>query len=347
MDIEVKSINESWKVIKLKNDNNVSAEILNYGGIITNLTVPDKNGNLENVVLSYADYDSYKNDPNYFGAAIGRVAGRIANSKFELEGNTYELESNESTHHLHGGKNGFHQMVWDVKTFKKDAEVGVELQNDIPEENDGYPGNLKVSMTYTLNNNDELIIDYHAISDKNTVLTLTNHSYFNLNGNLKHPINNHIVTLDSSEFVELDKELIPTGNKINVSGTPFDFRKGKTLGEGIESPITQNEYAENGFDHYFIFDNQVEDSVILKEPNSGRVMKIRTDQPGVVVYTANNLDDTLELTEKKSEKYLGVTLETQSSPASLEFEDFPGIVLKANEPYQKQTSYKFSVSDNE
>ncbi|MCF3944123.1 aldose epimerase family protein [Oceanobacillus alkalisoli] len=346
MSIEVKPINESWKLIKLRNKNNVSVDILNYGGIITNLTVPDKNGNMENVVLSYADFDSYKNDPNYFGATIGRVAGRIANSKFDLEGTSYSLESNESNHHLHGGTRGFHQMLWDYKVFETDSDVGVELQNEISESVDGYPGNLKVSVTFKLKDNDELIIDYRAISDKTTVLTLTNHSYFNLNGNLKQPINNHIITLNSSYFIELDKELIPTGDKVDVSGTPFDFREGKVLGEGIENPISQNEYAKNGFDHYFIFDNQNEDSVILEEPNSGRVMTIKTDQPGIVIYTGNNLDNNFELAEGKSEKYLGVTLETQSSPASLEFEGFPSIVLKANEPYQKQTSYKFSIVDN-
>ncbi|MCG5102532.1 aldose epimerase family protein [Oceanobacillus alkalisoli] len=346
MSIEVKPINESWKLIKLRNKNNVSVDILNYGGIITNLTVPDKNGDMENVVLSYADFDSYKNDPNYFGATIGRVAGRIANSKFDLEGTSYSLESNESNHHLHGGTRGFHQMLWDYKVFETDSDVGVELQNEISESVDGYPGNLKVSVTFKLKDNDELIIDYRAISDKTTVLTLTNHSYFNLNGNLKQPINNHIITLNSSYFIELDKELIPTGDKVDVSGTPFDFREGKVLGEGIENPISQNEYAKNGFDHYFIFDNQNEDSVILEEPNSGRVMTIKTDQPGIVIYTGNNLDNNFELAEGKSEKYLGVTLETQSSPASLEFEGFPSIVLKANEPYQKQTSYKFSIVDN-
>lgn len=345
MEVEINSINESWKLITLRNNNNVSIDILNYGGIITNITTPDKSGNLENVVLSYSDYNSYKNDPNYFGATVGRVAGRIANSKFELEGKTYNLDSNESNHHLHGGKNGFHQMLWDVKTFKTPSEVGVELQIYDRKKETGYPGNIKLNVTFKLNNNDELIIDYEAISDETTVLTLTNHSYFNLSGNLKNPINNHIVTLDSNYFIELNKELIPTGKKINVSNTPFDFRAEKALGEGIENPINQNEYVKNGYDHYFILDNKKENNVIVKEPKSGRVMTIKTDQPGVVIYTGNNLDNTLALTERKSEKYLGVTFETQSSPASLEFEEFPSIILKANEPYKKQTTYKFSVMD--
>lgn len=346
MNVDVTLVNETWKLYTLKNKNNVSVDILNYGGIITNITVPDKKGKLENIVLGYADYGSYKKDPNYFGATIGRVAGRIAKSKFQLGGQTYTVDANESNHHLHGGKNGFHQMLWDVKTFSNDSSVGVELYNYITSKEDGYPGNIKVSVIFKLNDNNELTIEYDAISDETTVLTLTNHSYFNLNGNLKRPITNHEVTLDSSYFVELDKELIPTGTKENVNDTPFDFRNKKCLGEGIEHPITQNKYSNNGYDHYFIFDNQSKDSVIVNEPNSGRVMTINTNEPGVVVYTANNLDSSLELKEGKSEKYLGVTFETQSSPASLEFDGFPSIILKANERYQKYTTYKFSLMEN-
>ncbi|WP_066190837.1 aldose epimerase family protein [Gracilibacillus timonensis] len=345
MHVETNAIDDTWKLITLKNDQNISIDILNYGARITNITVPDKDGKLENIVLSYADYKKYKNDPNYFGATVGRVAGRIANSKFELGGKTYILDANESNHHLHGGVNGLHQMIWKTQTFKTDSEVGVELQHNDSNMSGGYPGNIKITVTYKLNNDGELIIDYYAISDEDTILTLTNHSYFNLNGNLKRSINNHLVRLNSSYFVELDEELIPTGNKIKVDNTTFDFRDEQALKAGIETPQKQNQYAKNGYDHYFLLDHQKRNSVIVKEPNSGRIMTIETDQPGVVLYTGNNLDDTLELTERKSEKYLGVTFETQSSPASLEFDDFPNILLNANDPYQKRTSYKFSITD--
>ncbi|WP_053367835.1 aldose epimerase family protein [Bacillus sp. FJAT-27245] len=343
MNIKIENLNDSWKQFTLNNDRGMSVKILNYGGIITGIFVPDKHGNVENVVVGYKDYRDYVKDPNYFGAIVGRVAGRIQDSSFTLDGQTYTVDENEGKHHLHGGRNGLHCVIWDDEIIETDSSVSVKLSYRSLEEDRGYPGNLTVAVTYTLNNDNDLIVNYEATTDKKTVLTLTNHTYFNLNGNLKETIHNHHVTVDSSRFVELDEELIPTGKILSVDKTSFDFRNGKYLADGIESPAEQNKLALNGYDHYFLFDKQKDKDVIVKEENSGRILTIKTNQPGVVIYTGNNIKNGLELAERSSEKYLGVTFETQSSPASLHNEGFPSIILEADDTYEQQTVFTFGI----
>lgn len=343
MNIETEYLNDSWKEFTLINDRGMSVKILNYGGIITRIFVPDKHGNIENVVLGYKDYKDYVSDPNYFGAIIGRVAGRIQDSSFTLEGQKYTLDENEGKHHLHGGKNGLHRVIWDDEIIEEGSSVSVKLRYRSLEDDGGYPGNVNIAVNYTLNNDNELTLDYTATSDKKTVLTLTNHSYFNLNGGLKKTIHNHNVLVDSSRFVELDEKLIPTGKLLNVNNTSFDFRNGKFLADGIESAADQNKLAKNGYDHYLIFDKQKEKDVEIKEDNSGRILTIMSNQPGVVIYTGNNIGNELELSERNSEKYLGVTFETQSAPASLHHEGFPSVLLEAGDTYKKQTTFTFGL----
>jgi len=343
MKIEIQDILNKWKLYTLLNDNGMKVSFLNFGGIITDISVPNRNNQLENVVLGYKDYSDYEDNLNYFGAIIGRVAGRIQDASFTIQNKTYSLAANEGGHHLHGADGGFHQVIWRTSTFQTEDTVGVKLSHRSLDGEGGYPGTIEVAVTYTLTNNNELILDYSGLSDKSTVLTMTNHSYFNLSGNLAATIHNHHVTMESDELVELDKELIPTGNKINVENTPFDFRSGRKLIDGINSVSAQNKVANHGYDHYFILNQSQQQNIRVKEDTSGRVMTIKTNQPGVVMYTSNNLDEGLNLTAGKSKPYLGVCFETQASPASLLHEGFPTVILEANELYDKQTVFSFGV----
>lgn len=343
MNIETKDILNKWKLYTLTNNQGMKVSLLNFGGIITEVIVPNKDGIMENVVLGFKDYANYENNENFFGAITGRVAGRIQDAELTIDGKLYPLDKNEGNHHLHGGFGGLHQVLWDTEPFKNDDTIGVKLSHLSPDGDSGHPGNVDITVTYTLNNDNEFKINYEASTDQTTALTLTNHSYFNLSGNLHETVHHHHVTMDSSQFVELDEELIPTGKKLDVTGTTFDFREGRNLSDGIGSSSTQHKVADGGYDHYFLFDQNKEDKVVVKNNHSGRILKVSTDQPGIVMYTGNGLTDDLELLEGKSKQYLGVCLETQSSPASLHHDDFPSVILKPNEKYEKQTTFSFST----
>lgn len=344
MKIVTQDIVNNWKLYKLVNLNGMSVSILNFGGIITEINVPNRNKEIENVVLGYENYANYEENPNFFGALIGRVAGRVQDASFTIDGTTSHLENNYGSHHLHGGSEGFHQVVWAVSPFQTAETVGVTLTHTSPDGAGGYPGNVEVVVTYTLSNNNELTIDYTATTDKATPLTLTNHSYFNLSGNLAEIVQDHEITMAASEFVELDEELIPTGDKIDVTNTPFDFRTGRKLADGLQSNSAQNQIASHGYDHYFLFDQNEKNQIIVKEHASGRIMTVTTNQPGVVMYTANTLNKELDLKEGKSKPYLGVCFETQGSPASLAHKDFPSIILNPDEAYKKQTVFSFGIA---
>ncbi|MBA4603582.1 aldose epimerase family protein [Thermoactinomyces mirandus] len=343
MNIEWEKIKKNRRVFRLVNDRNMLVEILNYGGIITKILVPDQNGKRENVVLGYKNYRDYEVNPHFLGALIGRVAGRIKNSCFELDGKRYRLEKNDGCHHLHSGSNGFHHVLWEANPFESPGEIGLELSYLSRDGENGYPGNVKVLVIYKLNNDNQLVIEYRATADQKTPIALTNHSYFNLTGNLKEPVHNHVVQMNCSRFAELDHELIPTGKILETQGTLFDFAAGRKLGEGIMAGSGQNKIVGNGYDHYFIFNSNEQGKVTVKDEASGRVLTIRTNQPGMVMYTSNNLDEGLELAEGKSRKYLGVCFETQASPASLHHAGFPTALLNAGESYQKWTAFQFTV----
>lgn len=343
MNIYEKHILNTWTEYTLENDHGMSVSVLNYGGIITRIMTLDRVGKKKNIVLGYKNKADYEENPNFFGALIGPVAGRIAGASFEIDGNSFSLEKNEDNHHLHGGPNGLHQIVWDVVPFQTADTTGLKLTHTLADGEDDYPGNVEIAVTYTLNNANEFAIDYWARTDQATPLALTNHTYFNLSGDLKHTVHDHHVTFDSAQFVELDSELIPTGNKLGVSGTTFDFRNGRMLGDGFETASEQHIIADNGYDHYFTFEK--EGKVVVNDKASGRVLTIQTDQPGMVVYTANGLDDGLELAEGSSRKHLGVCFETQGSPASLHHEGFPSVILQAGETYNKRTVFSFHTAD--
>lgn len=341
MEITEKEVLSKWKEYTLSNNTGMRVSLLNYGGIITKLLVPDREGKLENVVLGYQNYKDYEENPNYFGAIIGRVAGRIENASFQLDGKTYLLHTNEGNHHLHGGDAAFHNVIWDVKPFQNEYEAGITLFHTSADHTDGYPGYVEVTVTYTLNNKNELLIDYHATTTKKTILTLTNHTYFNLTGNLRDTVKNHQVQINSDQFLELDKSLIPTGNCIDVTNTPFDFRSGRQLSAGIDSSCQQNQIAGSGYDHFFLFNQDEMPHISVSEPVSGRRLNITTNQPGVVMYTSNNLDEGLQLSFGLSRKHLGVCFETQASPASLKYDHLPTVMLDANDVYRKQTCFAF------
>src|SRR5699024_1014885 len=233
-----------------------------------------KDVNIENVELVYNDYQDNETDTNFFGAIIGPVAGRVENANFSLNSNKYLLEKNDGENHLHGGTNGFHRVIWDAEPFQTDDAVGVKLNHKSKDGEDGYHGNIYWTVHYTLNNANQLILDYSATTDKLTYLTLTNHSYFNLSGNLKDTIHNHYVTIDSHQIAELNEGLIPTGKIINTTNSPFDFGNGRTLNDGIISDARQNKIAGNGCDHYFIFDHNKKKQVTAEDASSGRVLTI-------------------------------------------------------------------------
>lgn len=342
MNITTKYVLNKWKEYTLTNENGMKVSFLDYGGIITEIIVSDRHGTLENVVLRYEDYEAYEANPNYFGAIIGPVAGRIEAASFKLDNKTYNLQANEDIHHLHGGDAGLHQVIWQTTPFQTENKIGVKLTHQMKDGVGGYPGHVDVAVTYTLTNNNELQIDYAAMSNKHTAFTLTNHTYFNLTGRLKETVHHHKVKMPSDEFVELDEELIPTGEKIGVTSTPFDFRTGRKLKDGITSVHEQNKRVGHGYDHYFIFNPSAAPEILVQEETSGRRLTIRTDEAGVVMYTANGLTEGEHLHGRCSKKHIGVCFETQASPASLHHEGFPSVLLTANEQYEKQTVFSFS-----
>ncbi len=345
MNITSKNINPeeniTWQLYTLSNDNQMEVSFLNYGGAITEIRTPDHNGKVENVVLGFKNYEDYIINPAFFGAIIGRVAGRIKDATFKVNNQSYLLTANDGENHLHGGTTAFHKAMWETSPFKTETSVGVKLSHKSPDEDDGYPGNVHVDVIYELNNQNEFTITYDATTDRTTPLALTNHTYFNLSGDLKDTIENHNVTIGSSQFAELDEYLIPTGKKLNVNNTPFNFTSGQYIKDGIYSSHLQNKIVGNGYDHYYFLEKQNQSDVTVKEEQSGRTLTVSTDEPGIVIYTSNNLDDGVMLNEGRSERYLGLCLETQKHPASLLYNDLPSILLHPEESYHSKTKFKF------
>ncbi|BAC14164.1 aldose 1-epimerase [Oceanobacillus iheyensis HTE831] len=343
MQIRRENVHNNWKQFTLINDRDMEVSILNYGGIITRIITPDRNEQKRNIVARYKNLDDYIENPLYLGAIIGRVAGRIQNGSFSIGDKEIQLQANEGYHVLHGGKSGFHQILWDVTTIEKPDYVGIRLTYTSKENESDFPGNVNVAITYYLDNQNELTIDYNAISDKQTPITLTNHSYFNLSGDLEQTIHEHEMTLDSDQFLELDEELIPTGEMVDVDMTPFDFRSGRCLSIGLNNDFYQNKIVGSGYDHFFLFNHEKKHVVNMVEPRSGRQLFISTNQPGMVMYTSNSVDSSQQFYEGEAKKYIAVCFETQGSPASLHHDNLETILLEANQPYQKTTTFQFGV----
>ena len=330
----------------LQNENGASVEILTLGGIIRAINLPDKNGNLVDVVCGYDDVKSYLTNGGYQGALIGRFGNRINNSSFVLDGKEYKLFNNEKKNHLHGGKEGFDKKLWDANAYHIEDKMYLELTYLSEDMEEGYPGNLRVKVAYSFDNSNSLSINYKATTDKKTVLNLTNHAYFNLGGYNSGSIENHTLWIDSDKVSEVNSELIPTGREIPVENTPFDFRTEKLIGKDINA---DNELLKlgQGYDHNFILnsDGTIKHVATLKEPESGREMKVYTNQPCVQIYAANCIDETDSPFKNgvAQKKRCAVCLETQHAPDSPNHQEFPSCELDVGELYDYTTVFKFNI----
>lgn len=329
------------KSYTIRNDGGIEFTCIDYGCIITRIMVPDKNGVKENVVLGYDTLEEYLNYSPYFGCIIGRISGRIRNARFTLDEETFTLANNENEHHLHGGNKGFHNVIWNSSVETKADEVHIVFSHISPDGEEGFPGNLKMNVMYSLNNENEIVLSYEGVSDKKTIVNLTNHSYFNLSGNLKRTILEHELTLKSDRFLALDPSLIPTGDVLSVEGTVFDFRKGQQILQGVRSQHPQTKIVGGGYDHPFLLHTNHQQEITLVDYESGRKLEIETDEPCVVLYTGNSLEKGFTIGGVPSQKHLGLCLETQIPPNIINNPDFPSAVLEANEVYATKTKYTF------
>jgi len=324
----------------LKNKNGMKARVTNYGGILTELHVPDKDGNIEDVVLGFDSLQGYLGEHPYFGALIGRYGNRIAKGEFSLDGKTYSLATNNGNNHLHGGEKGFDKVVWDILEVSGQGEAGVMLKYTSSDGEEGYPGILWVNVTYILNNENELKIEYNAESSEPTPVNLTHHSYFNLKGAGNGDILDHWLQIKADKYVVVDEELIPTGDLRDVEGTPFDFRNGKKIGIGIGQ-------VEGGYDHTFVLNNPGNLRLVAeaREAVTGRSMEVFTTEPGLQFYSGNFLDGTITgKYDSDYYKHYGFCLEAQHFPDSPNRPEFPDAILEPGEKYHQLTVYRFSTT---
>lgn len=329
----------------LTNNNGCEMTITNYGAKIVSLMVPDNNGVLVDVVTGHGSINDYLNSEEpYFGAVCGRVANRIANGKFTLDGNEYTLPVNNGPNSLHGGLKGFNAVVWDVKEALKNS---IKLQYLSKDGEEGYPGNLTVTVTYTITNENSVIIDYKATTDKPTILNLTNHSYFNLSGAGDPSINDHILSINADKYLPTDETAIPYGDAEPVEGTPMDFTKPQAIGSRINEDFQQLHYGK-GYDHTYVLNKKYEKEFSFcarcESPKTGIVMEVYTTEPGMQLYTGNWMTD--KLTGKDGAKYperSAVCFETQHFPDSINKPDYPTTELHPGETYTSKTSFKFQT----
>ncbi|MFD0050726.1 aldose epimerase family protein [Actinomycetes bacterium NPDC127524] len=334
---------EKVQAYTIKNNRGMSITCLNYGCIITEIKTPDRSGKLENIVLGFDSIEEYIEHSPYFGAIVGRVAGRIKEGEFELDGTSYTLAKNDGNQHLHGGIKGFSNTFWNASLFEREDASGITFTRISADGEEGYPGNLKVAVTYSLNDENEFTIETRAETDQKTLINTTNHTYFNLSGEIKRNVEEHMLTLKSEQFLELDEELLPTGKLLDVEGTPFDFRKERQLFEEKAYRHPQNLVAGGGFDTPFCLSENNNREIHLADPESGRTLTIETNQPGVVVYTSNMLEGDFSIRGVKASNHLAICLETQGLPDAIHHSNFPSIVLDKNEEYRSLTKYVFSV----
>lgn len=314
----------------LTNDNGVEIAFINYGGIITSIVVPDKDGKMGNVVLGYDSLHKYLDGTPYFGSIIGRYANRIRDARFSLNDYTYQLSVNHGDNHLHGGNVGFDKVLWDTESIDSNAVTLTYLSKDGEE---GYPGNLHVQVTYSLTENNELRIEYEASTDKATPVNLTNHSYFNLSGDPQSTILDHQLMINADEYTPVDSELIPTGEIAEVAGTPFDFRTPHEIGSRIEQ-------VGGGYDHNWVLPDSEDELPLvatLFEQKTGRKLEVLTTEPGIQFYSGNFLDGSMFV------KHSALCLETQHFPDSPNNPQFPTTILNPGQRYSGITIYRFKT----
>jgi aldose 1-epimerase len=332
----------------LTNKGGAEASITNYGGAVVSLKVPDRNGKFADVVLGYENADGYVNGKGYFGAIVGRYGNRIGHAQFVLDGKTYTLAKNNGDNSLHGGIKGFNRAVWAASMLPAKEGQALELSYLSKDGEEGFPGNLKVTVIYTWTDANALIIDYSATADKKTVVNLTNHSYFNLAGQGSGDILGHLLTIQGDKFTPVDAGLIPTGELRDVAGTPFDFRKPTAIGARINQDDEQLKLG-GGYDHNFALrswdqPSEIVPAVRVVEPTSGRVLEVWTTEPGVQFYTGNFLDGkTVGKGGVAYPRRSALCLETQHYPDSPNQPKFPSVVLKPGERYHTVTTYRFSA----
>ena len=339
---------DSIQLYTLKNDNGMTVTVTNYGAIITSIVTPDRDGKLADVALGYDRVEGYINavDKPYFGAVVGRYGNRIAKGEFTLDGETYSLLVNNGDNHLHGGAIGFDKVVWDADYDQ--ANRTLTLSYIAKDKEEGYPGNLDLSVTYTLTDENALVVDYRATTDKATPVNVTQHTYFNLKGEGEGTILDHELMLNAKTYTPVDKGLIPTGKIPAVAGTPFDFTTAKPIGRDIEIANEQLTFG-GGYDHNWVLnkggkEGQLTVAARVYEPTTGRVLEIQTTEPGVQFYCGNFLDGRLK--GKSGKSYVnrgGFCLETQHFPDSPNQPNFPSTILKPGDVHESKTVFTFSA----
>ncbi|WP_218597718.1 aldose epimerase family protein [Polaribacter sp. NJDZ03] len=329
------------KLFTLKNKNGIVSQITNYGGRVVNLFTPDKEGLFKDVVLGYDTAKEYLEKPDhFFGAIIGRYGNRIADGKFSIDNNEFLLPKNEVENQLHGGNKGFHTIVWQATQISASS---LELTHFSKHLDQGFPGNLEVKVLYTLTENNELQIEYSAVSDAKTVINLTNHSYFNLSGNFNKSIENHLFQINATHYLPVNDKMVPVGVLEDVTNSPFDFKKLKKLEHVVDKEHQQIELG-SGFDHNFVLDD-VNSGFVAKaiDENSGRSLEVYTTEPGVQFYSGNHLNNLEGKNDILYQKRAAFCLETQHFPNSPNQSNFPSTLLLPEEKYFSRTIYKFSV----
>lgn len=342
-DFGVTPAGEAVERFVLTNAGGLRVCLLSLGCIVQSIETPDRNGDFANVTLGFEQLDDYLTNLPFFGCVAGRYANRIAGGQFRLGDERYELVTNEGPNTLHGGKQGFNRFVWEPAQLD-DGRRGIAFHRVSPHGEEGFPGTLDVTVTYILTDGNELVIDYHANTDKPTIVNLTNHSYFNLAGEGSGSIEAHRLQIDADAFTPIDPSMIPTGERRPVAGTPFDFRRGRRIGEGLRSADEQVRLA-TGFDHNFVLNGVgLKRAAVLTDPGSGRTLTVRTTKPGVQFYSGNFLNGSLYGPSATAYRQSdGLALETQFFPNSPNEPDFPSALLRPGEEYRHQTIYTFGV----
>ena len=333
----------------LQNENGMVVQLTNYGARIVAVWVPDKDGNFQDVVMGFETGQEYLDATDlYNGPVVGRYGNRIAKGQFTLDSVDYQLTLNEGQNQLHGGPQGFYRQVWDAKMVKDaNGNDAVEMSYFSKDGEEGYPGNLTISVTYSLTPNNELVLNYKATTDAPTILNPTSHSYFNLHGTNEYSTNSHIMYINADAFTPTDKELIPTGEIVPVEGTPLDFRTPTAIGERINDDFEALTFG-GGYDHNWVLNQPEAGGVNLAaevyEPRTGIVMKVLTDQPGMQFYSGNGMKGTVKGKRGNVNNYRsGIALETQNFPDAINHENFPSPILRPGETYTQTCIYAFEV----
>jgi len=331
------------ELFTLGNTEGVQLSVMNYGGAIVSLRVPDRDGNPDDIVLGFDSLDGYLNHSHYFGAIVGRYANRIGRGRFEVDGRRYQLPINDEPHHLHGGSPGFDRVAWQCEPFRNGPGEGLALRHTSPDGDQGYPGTLHLEVRYLLSDRNELQVDYLATTDKPTVVNLTQHSYFNLGGPGERDVLDHQLSIAADTFTPVDCTLIPTGKIVPVADTPFDFRAPVSIGARIGSPDPQLEYA-GGYDHNFVLRREGAAPIHaarVTEPVTGRTLDVFTTEPGLQFYSGNQLDGVAGRGGRRYGRHSGFCLETQHFPDSPNQPLFPSTILRPGARYQSRTVFAF------